>query len=686
MATDDPNSWRTPTFRQSMIAKIEENIQKFQMPIVKNATDMENHVFMKAKTKEDYLNFIARLVLHITQLNNKKPAGTMAPNNATVGVQQGMPDPIGALQTLARQGTGNNTNMTMQVPVQNSQNMVPQQAQGPTTNPNLLQTLNQQPGQPMSMPVMHNKMPGQPGCPPMGPMQNMQTNPMMAQMNQMNQANMGQRMGPQPGQQLGVPQINVAQMGPNQMQVIQVKCNQLQNQMGGHQLGGPMSTGMQAPPQQQHMNQLNPAQIAANQLAQAQLGHMQRKPVDMMTSGFPGPRNVTPNQFLRQSPSPSAPSPGGIGVSTSTSQMVASPALVGSPNPQHMLATAQRPITMAPSPSSSLNTPAGALGATPSPLQDDQISQACKEKIQKLRKFIDPLNKMIIKLTNEGYTEKISKVKKLLEILTNPSSVTKLDVLQKCEVVLEKMELKKFETTTGPQIPSSLKEHYFLTPLLEVVNTILQNPVANHTLHRTFSPCVEALFGPEIKDLPPKPKRRKVEEPTSEIPDVLQGEIARLDQRFKVSLDPAQQSGSKCIQLICWLDDKHLPCVPPVLVIVPMDYPKVPPKCVLASHEYATPYLSAVQNALDARLDKLPKQFSISQLLDTWETSVRQASAPKFCQQQKLELLEHVTLADTSTTVTATTTTAVTTTTVLSTTVPVANGLTSSNLITTASS
>lgn len=29
----------------------EENIQKFQIPSVKNASDMENHVFLKAKTK-----------------------------------------------------------------------------------------------------------------------------------------------------------------------------------------------------------------------------------------------------------------------------------------------------------------------------------------------------------------------------------------------------------------------------------------------------------------------------------------------------------------------------------------------------------------------------------------------------------------------------------------------------------
>lgn len=129
--------------------------------------------------------------------------------------------------------------------------------------------------------------------------------------------------------------------------------------------------------------------------------------------------------------------------------------------------------------------------------------------------------------------------------------------------------------------------------------------------------------------LVPPLKRKKVEEPTSDIPDVLQGEIARLDQRFKVSLDPNQQPGSKTIQLTCWLADKHLPCVPPVSLMVPEDYPKSSPTCHMASHEYnATKFLSAVQDALLSRVKKLPKHFSVSQLLDTWEMSVRQASAP----------------------------------------------------------
>lgn len=96
-----------------------------------------------------------------------------------------------------------------------------------------------------------------------------------------------------------------------------------------------------------------------------------------------------------------------------------------------------------------------------------------------------------------------------------------------------------------------------------------------------------------------------------------------------MSLDPTQQVGSRCVKLLCCLDDRHLPCVPPVSLSVPEDYPRSPPKCHLSPHEYsATRFLATVQVALESRVRKLPGRFSISQLLDTWEMSVRQACAP----------------------------------------------------------
>ncbi|XP_012142165.1 mediator complex subunit 15 isoform X1 [Megachile rotundata] len=487
---------------------------------------------------------------------------------------------------------------------------------------NVLQSLNQRPGQPITMQGMQNKMPGMGMMPAqttgpmshMGSIQTMQNNSMLTQMNQMAQGNIPQQMNQMVPNQMG--QITTSQMQQNMQTQMQ---NQLSNQIG-NQIGGSISGIQTSLPQQ--MNQIAPGPLGPSQMQQ-QLSHMQRKQGEMINAGFAGPRNVTPNQFLGQSPSPSAPSPAGLGA-PSSNQMVASPALVPSPSPQHaIMAGSQRSVGMAPSPSSSLNTPGG-VGATPSPQQEDQ---AYRDKVRQLSKYVEPLRRMIAKMGNEGNVDKLSKMKKLLEILSNPSKRMPLDTLLKCEVVLEKLDFKRSDASVGPPV-TTLKEHHFFSPLLEAVSTHLQSPVVNHTLQRTFGPCLEALFGPEIKNLPPPLKKQKIEESPSEIPDVLQGEIARLDQRFKVSLDPAQQNGSKCIQLICWLDDRHLPCVPPVSVTVPADYPLTPPRCVMAPHEYATTFLCAVQKALNARITKLPRRFSVSQLLDTWEMSVRQASAP----------------------------------------------------------
>lgn len=64
--------------------------------------------------------------------------------------------------------------------------------------------------------------------------------------------------------------------------------------------------------------------------------------------------------------------------------------------------------------------------------------------------------------------------------------------------------------------------------------------------------------------------------------------------------------------------------------MVPEDYPFTSPVCHMNSQEYnATAFLSAVEQALLWRIEKLPKNFSVSQLLDTWEMSVRQAASGK---------------------------------------------------------
>lgn len=117
-----------------------------------------------------------------------------------------------------------------------------------------------------------------------------------------------------------------------------------------------------------------------------------------------------------------------------------------------------------------------------------------------------------------------------------------------------------------------------------------------------------------------------------QVPHVLQGEIARLDPKFKLSVDQTVHGtdSTGILKLVCCLDDKQLPCVPPISVILPDMYPLVAPTCKLVEHEYnATVFLTRVQTALVSRIAKLPRIHSLSQLLDTWEMSVRQACAPQ---------------------------------------------------------
>ncbi|XP_071629127.1 uncharacterized protein [Temnothorax longispinosus] len=97
---DKDDSWKTQHFRQNVVAKIDEAIQVSGMPTTKNSMEMENHVFQKAKTKEEYFGFVARLILHLREMNSKKDAAGNAPGTAGTN-NQGMPDLIGALQTLS---------------------------------------------------------------------------------------------------------------------------------------------------------------------------------------------------------------------------------------------------------------------------------------------------------------------------------------------------------------------------------------------------------------------------------------------------------------------------------------------------------------------------------------------------------------------------------------------------------
>lgn len=109
-----------------------------------------------------------------------------------------------------------------------------------------------------------------------------------------------------------------------------------------------------------------------------------------------------------------------------------------------------------------------------------------------------------------------------------------------------------------------------------------------------------SLRGPNVSG-----RKRKLEEDERQtIPNILQGEVARLDVKFLVNLDPSYCSSNGTVHLVCklgeflggrgcfclfmnkkvmfdrdrvLLDDKNLPSVPPLQLSVPADYPDQSP-------------------------------------------------------------------------------------------------------------
>jgi len=382
---------------------------------------------------------------------------------------------------------------------------------------------------------------------------------------------------------------------------------------------------------------------------------------------MPSHMTAAANQ-VQSIPSPGAPpmgfvpSPAGAGTNPNMMAAVANQAMSPMSNPR---STGPAPGTMAPLPMSPMSTSIG------TPSDDDH---AYSEKVKQLNKYIEPLRQMIAGI-NKAEKQKLSKMNTLMEILSNPNKrTTPMETLMKCETVLENM-LNKNKSDGSQQHQVSLSSDHThigsggggggsssgaggtggMNPLLDAIfklrNAEQKNQTGsslNHTLNRSLRAPLEAVFGTEIT-LPPLPKKMRKTASSGiddlsennisgsgavnnqvDIPDVLQGEVARLQPQFKVSLDPAQPTHfSNNIMLVCQLEDKDLPSVPPLCVTIPQNYPHAAaPVCGtdedLFEYQF-TPFLNKVKDALQSRLAKMPQRYSLSQLLSAWEMSVRAA-------------------------------------------------------------
>uniref|UniRef100_A0A670ZWN5 Mediator of RNA polymerase II transcription subunit 15 n=1 Tax=Pseudonaja textilis TaxID=8673 RepID=A0A670ZWN5_PSETE len=74
----EDSDWRSANFRQKLVSQIEEAMRKAGVAHTKTSKEMENHVFMKAKTRDEYLSLVARLIIHFRDIHNKKSLASVS--------------------------------------------------------------------------------------------------------------------------------------------------------------------------------------------------------------------------------------------------------------------------------------------------------------------------------------------------------------------------------------------------------------------------------------------------------------------------------------------------------------------------------------------------------------------------------------------------------------------------------
>ncbi|KAE8282672.1 Mediator of RNA polymerase II transcription subunit 15 Mediator complex subunit 15 [Larimichthys crocea] len=328
----------------------------------------------------------------------------------------------------------------------------------------------------------------------------------------------------------------------------------------------------------------------------------------------PQPSPQPPSSQPNSASSGPTPSPGGFQPSPSP-QPSQSPA--NARNPPNYGVPSPGPLNTPGNPTSVMS-PAGATS-----LEDQQYM----EKLKQLSKYIEPLRRMINKIDkNEDRKKDLSKMKSLLNILTDPNTRCPLKTLQKCEIALEKLK-NDMAVPTPPPPPVPTKQRIYVSPCwtpswptsaLQSSPFSVQNlrpprhdrhPRPTHHVRGQMSPSKEEARGDERQT----------------IPNILQGEVARLDVKFLVTWI-LRSAATRTVHLVCKLDDKNLPSVPPLQLSVPADYPDQSPYWADDEDQYgANSFLQTVHRNMTSKLLQLPDKHSVTELLNTWAQSVRQA-------------------------------------------------------------
>ncbi|XP_059977731.1 mediator of RNA polymerase II transcription subunit 15 isoform X8 [Lagenorhynchus albirostris] len=645
--------WRSAAFRQKLVSQIEDAMRKAGVAHSKSSKDMESHVFLKAKTRDEYLSLVARLIIHFRDIHNKKsqasvsdpmnalqsltggpaagaagiglpargpgqplggmgglgamgqpmplsgqpPPGTsgMAPHGMAV-VSTAAPQTQLQLQQVALQQQQQQFQAQQQAALQQQQQQqfqVQQSAMQQQFQAVVQQQQLQQQQQQQHLIKLHHQNQQQMQQQQQQQLQRMAQLQLQQQQQQQQQQQALQAQPPIQQPPMQQPQPPPSQALPQQLQQL----HHPQHHQPPPQPQPPVAQNQpsQLPPQSQTQPLVSQAPALPGQMlyAQPQLKLVSQSGLTMLSSPSPGQQVQTP-QSMPPPPQPS-PQPGppssqpnsnvSSGPAPSPSSFLPSP----SPQPSQSPVTARTPQNFSvPSPGP-LNTPVNPSSVM-SPAGSSQAEeQQYLDKLKQLSKYIEPLRRMINKIDkNEDRKKDLSKMKSLLDILTDPSKRCPLKTLQKCEIALEKLKNDMAVPTPPPPPVPPTKQQYLCQPLLDAVLANIRSPVFNHSLYRTFVPAMTAIHGPPITaPVVCTRKRRFEEDERQSIPNVLQGEVARLDPKFLVNLDPSHCSNNGTVHLICKLDDKDLPSVPPLELSVPADYPAQSPLWIDRQWQYA---------------------------------------------------------------------------------------------------
>lgn len=256
-----------------------------------------------------------------------------------------------------------------------------------------------------------------------------------------------------------------------------------------------------------------------------------------------------------------------------------------------------------------------------------------EHRVQNFRKFISGLMLKIATIeTYETEETDMRTVQYLATTVLNPSLRYPLDAFLECE------EFLRNASCTVNSYCDSLR-------LNGAADFTIKTPIDLRPLPKRFgeplmmSPATVYPRTPEYSHSPPQEQScaSAAVDDGQDIPDILRREMSHLDPPFSFQLDPIQNFGSKTTKILCILDVGDLPNVPPITVTVLEDYPGSSPLFLASQSQYAsTKFFADVLSAFKDSRNKLPRPYSLTTLLNTWESSVRR-SAEQCCREHEIQ-------------------------------------------------